>query len=289
MSTLRVEIRSADGRKAVTHVDGERLLIGSGAHCDVRLPLDQAASEHVAIQVVGGTVRAESKASEPPATVNGVAFTSIPLAPDVPLKIGSTLLFVALGDFALDGAPLVRAQKKEGMSPLMKVLGVGVLLAGGYLVLDWDTATVAMAPTRAPELFAPAPATCPQAAADQARSFAAEKFDIAEGKRERSPFAPKDGVQAVLLYDTARVCFEQAGDQASAAEADSAAKQLRASLTQDFRARRVRLEHLMAIGDYELAKNDVRVLRSLTEGKQGPWVNWLAAANQTVKQKAGPR
>lgn len=273
----------------MTHVDGERLLIGSGAHCDVRLPLDQAASEHVAVQVVGGTVRAESKASEPPATVNGVPFTSIPLAPDVPLRIGTTLLFIALGDFAFDGAPAEREQKKEATSPFMKILGIGVLGALAYLFLNHDTTPLDVAPTRTPDLFPAVAASCPQSAPDQARSFAAEKFDIAEGKRERSPFAPKEGIQAVQLYETARACFQQAGDQASAAEADGAAKQLRASITQDFRARRVRLEHLLDIGDYELAATDVRVLRSLTDGRPGPWATWLVAVNQTIRQKAPPK
>jgi hypothetical protein len=29
----------------------------------------------------------------------------------------------------------------------------------------------------------------------------------------------------------------------------------------------------------------VRVLRTLTESQQGPWVNWLAGIDQLVKQK----
>ena len=284
MSLLRFEIRYADGRKEITHVDGERALIGNGAHCDIRLPLDQAAQEHVAVEVIGGTVRLETKAFEPAATVNGMPFTNMPITPDVPLKIGSTRIFIALGDAGFEGA--VVQKKAEQTSPLMKVVAVAVLVAGAYMLMSDDEQPMAAAPAQAPELFAATPtATCPQGAPDQARAFAQDKFDLAEGKRERSPFAPKDGVEAVQLYDVASACFKVGGDQGRAAEAATDAKQLRASITQDFRARRVRLEHLLAVGDFQLAKNDVKVLRALTEGKQGKYVDWLQQQNQMLKQR----
>jgi hypothetical protein len=285
VSLLRFEIRYADGRKEVTHVDGERALIGNGAHCDIRLPLDQAAHEHVAVEVIGGTVRLETKAFEPAATVNGMPFTNMPIVPDVPLKIGSTRIFIALGDAVFEGGAVVQ-KKTEQTSPLMKVLAVVVLVAGAYMVMSNDEQPGTVAPAQAPELFpAKSAVTCPQTAPDQARAFAADKFDVAEGKRERSPFAPKDGVEAVQLYDLAGACFKVGGDQARADLAATSSKQLRASITQDFRARRVRLEHLLAVGDYQLATNDVKVLRALTEGKQGKYVDWLQQQSQMLKQR----
>jgi hypothetical protein len=289
VSLIRFEIRYADGRKEVTHVDGERALIGHGAHCDVRLPLDQAANEHVAVQIVGETVRVETKAFDPPATVNGLPFTTMPIGPDVPLTIGATRVFISLGDFGIEGVAVVKKRNKDGTSPFMKVLGVGVLVAGAYMFMNNDEAEAPTAPMQAPELFGPAATTCPQAAPDQARAFAVDKRDIAEGKRERSPFVPKDGVQAVELYEVAAACFRRAGDSAGASAAQSDAAQLRASITQDFRARRIRLEHLIGVGDYQLARYDVTVLRSLTEGKPGPWVNWLAHVAQVVTQSGAPQ
>jgi hypothetical protein len=283
MSVIRFEIRYADGRKEVANVEGERALIGSGAHCDVRLPLDQAASEHVGVEVVGGTVRLESKAFEPAATVNGMPFTTIPIPADVPLKIGSTRIFIAMSDAALDG-PVVKRNSEE-TSPFMKVLGMLVLVAGAYMLLSDDEHAAPVAPSQAVELFPTKTATCPQSAPDQALVAAANTYDIAEGKRERSPFAPKDGVQAVSLYRTAAACFRTGGDQARSDDATFAATQLGNSLTQDFRARRVRLEHMLAVGDYELARHDVQVLRALTEGQTGEYVMWLAEQNRLLKQK----
>ncbi len=286
MSLLRFEIRYADGRKEVAMVDGERALIGNGAHCDIRLPLDHAAYEHVAVEVVGGTVRVESKAVEPPATVNGMPFTNIPMTSDVPLRIGSTRIFIALGEGVFDGA-IVTKVKSEKTSPLMKLLGLAVLGGGIWFAVTTPESQESVdAPTVMPELFLPRPTACPQDSADQALSFAQEKFDIAQGKRERSPFAPKEGVQAVNLYELASACFKKAGVAPMVASADLAASQLRADIVQDFRSRRIRLERLLAIEDYELARKDVAILRSLTEGRQGQYMTWLGLVNQTVKQKA---
>lgn len=280
---IRFEIRYADGKKEIANVDGERALIGNGAHCDVRLPLDQAASEHVGVEVIGGTVRLESKAFEPPATVNGLPFTNMPISPDVPLTIGTTRIFIAIGDGAVDG-PVVR-KNAEQTSPFMKVLGMLVLVAGAYMVLTPDESPVVEAPSQAVELFPKKDVKCPQSAPDQALAVANDKFDIAEGKRERSPFAPKDGVQAVDLYRTAAACFKVAGNQAHAEDATQAATQLSTTITRDFRARRVRLEHVLAVGDYELARHDVQVLRALTEGQTGEYVMWLAQQNRMLKQQ----
>jgi hypothetical protein len=287
MSLIRFEIRYADGKKEIANVDGERALIGNGAHCDIRLPLDQAASEHVAVEVIGGTVRLETKAFDPPATINGMPFTNMPISPDVPLKIGSTRIFITIGELALDGGPVFQ-KKAEQTSPLMKLLAVGVLFAGAFMLLSGDDATTSEAPSQAVDLFTQTPATCPQTTADQALALANDKFDIAQGKRERSPFAPKDGVQAVELYKVASACFRVGGDPKDAEEADLAAEQLSTSLTQDFRARRVRLEHTLAAGDLELARHDVQVLRSLTEGKSGAYVQWLQQQNTMLKQKTKP-
>ncbi len=285
MSLLRFEIRFADGRKEVANVDGEHALIGNGAHCDIRLPLDQAANEHVAVEVVGGTVRLETLAFDPPATVNGMPFTNMPITTDVPLKIGSTRIFIALGDATFDGSPVVQKIQAEETSPAIKILGVLAAVLGAYMLLFPDEPPMVAAPAQIPELFPAVTVTCPQTAPDQAKAFASDKLDIAEGKRERSPFAPRDGVEAVQLYALASACFKVGGDGARAADADLAAKQLRTSITQDFRARRVRLEHLLAVRDFDLAKNDVRVLRALTEGKQGRYVEWL----QQQKQFLTPR
>jgi hypothetical protein len=282
MSILRFELRFADGRKQVATVEGERALIGAGAHCDVRLPLDQAANEHVAVQVVGGTVRIEKRAMEPAATVNGAPFGTMPITADMPLVVGSTRIFISLINAEVKRA----APKRTGDAatpPFVQVLGLVAVAVGGYLVLPKDPPKV-LPPADLPDLFVGAAPAC-EMAPDQALSMAEARRSVAEADRERSPFVAKDGIQAVQLYETAAECFRKGGDADKAASATTAAESLRQSITLDFRARRVRLEHLLAVEDYELAARDVRVLRTLTEGKRGPWVDWLGKMDQLVKQK----
>lgn len=284
MSILRFEIRFPDGRTEIATVEGERALIGHGAHCDVRLPLDQAASEHVAVQVVAGTVRIESKAFEPEATVNGMPFATIPITPDSPLTVGNTKIFISLVETTVrGGGPAKKRSNEAATSPLVQALGIAVIAAGAYMLLPKDQPRTVV-PVDVPDLFSgPAPAC--DMAPDQALSRAAARLDIAQADRERSPFVAKDGILAVQLFETAAECFRRGGAAAQAADAKGAAEALRQSITLDFRARRVRLEHLLAVEDYELAARDVRVLRTLTESKSGPWVDWLMAIDQMVKQK----
>jgi hypothetical protein len=286
VSLIRFEIRYPNGRKEVMTLETQRALIGSGAHCDIRLPVDQASAEAVAVEVVGDTVRVEAKSHYPPATINGALFTAVPLPPDVPVRIGAVSVFIAL-ERELGGAATTQ-KNASGVSAFTKVIALLGLAGAAYMALDTDDAPAPPAPAQTPNLFVAAPAACPQTSPDQALSLANEKFDIAEGKRERSPFAPREGVQAVQLYELAGACFRQARDAARAADADTSARQLQEAITQDFRARRIRLEHLMAAKDYELAGSDAAVLSALTEGQQGPWVTWLADTSRTLKQK-GPK
>ena len=44
MSGLEFRIRHPDGRSEELVVDSDRVLIGSGAHCEIRLPAAEAAS-----------------------------------------------------------------------------------------------------------------------------------------------------------------------------------------------------------------------------------------------------
>jgi hypothetical protein len=288
MSIIRFDIRFADGRNDVATVEGERALIGHGAHCDVRLPLDQAANEHVAVQVVGGTVRIESKAFEPEATVNGMPFATMPITPELPLTVGTTRIFISLVETTVRRhGPTSKGKSEASTSPLVQALGLAIIAAGAFFLLPKPQVKV-VAPVDMPDLFSgPAP-TCDMAP-DQALSRAAARLDIAEADRERSPFVAKDGVQAVQLFETAAECFRRGGDVAQASEATKAARDLRESIMLDFRARRVRLEHLLAVGDYELAARDVHVLRTLTETRSSPWISWLAGIDQLVKQKVSTK
>jgi len=123
--------------------------------------------------------------------------------------------------------------------------------------------------------------------ADQALALALEKKVVAEGKRERRPFHVQDGVAAVPLFETVSACFRVANDATSAQNASSAAAQLRAKIDEDYRAHQVRLEHALNVNDLATAQKEVSVLRAFTEGKSGPYVQWLSNLDRKLQQKVG--
>jgi hypothetical protein len=89
----------------------------------------------------------------------------------------------------------------------------------------------------------------------------------------------------VGLFETAAVCFKSGGrvDQANDASADAA--QLRSVITRDMRTRRLRLGQMLKLRDDELAERDVKQLESLTRGKQGPFVSWLASVRTELNAR----
>ena len=63
----------------------------------------------------------------------------------------------------------------------------------------------------------------------------------------------------------------------------------RREMTDDFRTRRVRLEHALNVGDNVSAQKEVRILLQFTENKSGEYVTWLSNLDRTLKLKAGSK
>jgi hypothetical protein len=284
MSLIQFDIRHPNGQRESTVVDGQRALIGSGSHCDVRLPMDQAAYEHVRIEVIGNTLRAEAVAENPPATIDGMPLTASTLTRESTLGVGHVRLFVSHVADLLDGSSVKAANKQS--SPVVQVGLVAIFAVAVYLLLSEQETPIAPPPAQAPKLFAAGAPACPQANPIQAVAFGQEQFDLANGKRERMPFSVTDCVAAVGLYQLAAACFTAGGVKSQASEAEEAAVSLRQSLSDDFRARQLRLTYSLKVADYQLAKQDVAVLRGMTSGQKGPYVEWLATASKQLAARS---
>jgi len=284
MTTILFDIRYEDGRREAATVEGERALVGSASYCDVRLPMGEAADEHVLVELVGAAVYVRGLAEGALTTLDGAPVTTALLADGSVLGIGR----VRVGVKTLteeDATPRLTA-KRSGNAPQLVALAVITLLALGFVVFGLQQdAAIAPAPERAPELFAGAPPACPKDVSSGALAFAEEQADMAVTTHERMPFAPHEGVVAVGLYETAAACFRSAGARERAADAQQAAESLKGELSDDFRARRLRLSHVLALEDYELAKVDVAALRAMTTGKQGPYVEWLKKVDRQLETK----
>jgi hypothetical protein len=284
LAVLKFDIRYPNGQRELAEVEGERALVGSASHCDVRLPVDQAAYEHLVIEVSGGIVRAFAKATHPPATIDGMALTESAVKPESILGVGGVSLFVLFVPDVGEGDSLTTKDKQES-SPIVRIVALVALPVAGYLLLAENEAAVAAPPTEAPALFAEAPKKCPTDQPVQALAMAEEQLELATSKQERMPFALKEGAAAVPLYETAAACFAQGQSSAKAKDAAERGKGLRESVELDFRTRTLRIERMLKVEDYELVSHDIKVLSSLLTKKKGPFVNWVASVKQRLKKE----
>jgi hypothetical protein len=288
VSGLEFRIRHPDGRQEQLVVDSDRVLVGSGAHCEIRLPATEAAVEHVLVTFLGGGVFATARELNPSPTINGSPFTQAPLLAESVLGVGRVQILVGVVDVA-ENANVIK-KKTEKTSPMTYVLAAVAVPLSLYIILDEppsDGTSAKDRPKEVPALWS-APATiCPQKASDQALGFARDKRIIAEGKRERSPFHVQDGVLAVPLFQTSAACFRAGGDGASAREMDAAADKLKRSLEEDYRAHQMRLEHAVDVKDLRTAQKEVKVLLAMLSGQTGPYVTWLSNLDRRLAIKLG--
>jgi hypothetical protein len=285
---LRFHLRHPDGRAEVLTVDSDRVLIGSGAHCEIRLPGEHAAVEHVEVTMTAGGAYAQARALDRLPTINGVEFMQTPVLDSAVLGIGAVQIQVAV--VQIEDNPNVIKKKTEKTSPMTYVLAlIAAPLALYVIFADEGGTTAKKMPTEKPELWAEPVKTCPVQAQDQAAALASEKWVLAEGKAERRPFRVQDGVQAVPLYETAAACFRVGGDETSAKSAGDSASTLRDKVSEDYRAHQVRLEHALSVNDLPMAHKEVKILLAFTEGQSGPYVEWLSSIDRQLQLKLGEK
>ena len=284
---LKFQIRYPNGQLEQINIEHERALIGSGAHCDIRLPIDQAAVEHVLVEVgAGGNVFAHALSFEPAPTMNNIPFTQAPLPAETLLGVGQVQIYAQAADLA--GGMVQTQEKKSGASPITVIAILLMIPAVAYLFfVDPPPDDVATKPPKEPDLWGAVVTACPQPGGDQALALAREKRSVADAKRERRPFHIQDGVAAVPMYELASACFRAGGDIDSSNQANAAANALRRELSDDYRTQRVRLEHAISVQDGKTAQRQVRILLAFTEGKPGDYVTWLSNLDRRLKMKLG--
>jgi len=284
---LKIQTRHATGQVEQLAIESERVKIGSGAHCEIRLPITEARVEHVLVELGPAGLFARALSFEPQPTINNVPFTQAPLPPGAVLGVSNTQIYIEVVETA--GAA-VGQQKQKKSSPLMIVALALIVPAAALLLLDEEEGSLGGSEAshpQPPELWGPPTTACPHAERAQALAYARERIAAADAKRERRPFYVQDGVSAVPIYEIAAACFRHGGDAASASLAEEAANYLRREITDDFRMRRVRLDHALATQDYVSAQKEVRVLLQFVEGKSGDYVTWLANLERKLKLKIG--
>lgn len=282
---LVFQIRLNTGQMETLSVDADRVLIGSGAHCDIRLAIDQARIEHIRVDVVPQGVFATAMSFEPPPTINGVTFTQAPLPPNAIIGVGQTQIQVQL---APGGGAANLKNPKKTKKPL---LWFGLLMIGAgaatNLFLEPEGANK-LGKIEPPPLWPDQPqSVCPRPAGPVARNFAYDTLTMAESKRERRAFYPQDGVQSVLDFEVSAACFRAAGEPASAAYCDEAARGLRQEMTQDFRKFRERLRYHYTHEEWVSARYDVRNLLAFTDNVPGEYKDFLKNTARDISMRGG--
>jgi hypothetical protein len=285
MRVLRFDIRLPTGHTEQLTVEHERALIGSGAHCEIRLPIDQAKVEHAVVELTPAGLFARAQSFEPPPTLNGIPFTQSPLPQGAVLGVNQVQIRIEVVDSAL--APGASQQQQKKNSPIVLVALPLLLMACYYLFFMTDPGGDSLGePGKLTELWGPAVADCARPG-PQALAFANQQLAIAEGKRERRPFYVQDGVSAVPVYETAAACFRVANEHHLSSYCGEVAKALRKELADDYRTHHLRLEHLLKAEDWATAQKEVRILLAFTEGKSGEYVEWLRNLDRNLKLKVG--
>jgi hypothetical protein len=281
-SALRIELHRR-GVMQVLEVQADRALVGSGAHCDLRLAPDEAAIEQLTIEARDEEVYATVRALEPACRLNGAPFLEGRLTPDSLLELSGVALRVTLTELKQQKAP--SARKGSETHPAVQVLGLVAVAAGLYYVLDKPAVTpsVLANSVNPPALFAGAPPACPQSDVEAARSLAEQELADADSKAERAPFYPGDGIAAVHLYERAAACHERAQNHGLASEARAAAKVLKQRLADELHVHHLRLERLLTQKKYADGSRELRLVADFVEDPAHPYAHWLSAVKRELE------
>lgn len=275
-SALRIELHRS-GKVEVLEVRGDRALVGSGAHCDVRLLPDEAAVEQLVVDVRSEEVFVRVSSFEPPCRLNGAPFLEGRVSPDAVIELGDLALCVRLTQPTRGDGPSKKT--KDQTHPAVQALGLLGVAFGFYFVLNKppEVESALRSAESPPALFAGQARDCPHSEREAARSLALQDLVDAENKRERSPFYPHDGLLAVPLYERAAACYERAGMPEPARDVRAAAAALKLRLADELHLRHVRIERFIAQEKFDALRHEVRLAAELVEDKSHPYAHWLSA------------
>jgi hypothetical protein len=181
--------------------------------------------------------------------------------------------------------PSAPARAPRGsVSPLLLVgvpLIIGVLL--WLLFSGDDTSESLAAPETAPVLFA-AVLGCPNDGAGTAHQRAEDDERAASAMIDRYPFAPEDGVEAVVRFRRAQACFRDSGDAPSAERLRTLGDVAQHRVEGDYRTRVFRLRRALDAGYSRRALHEVRALRAMLGARPtDAYVAWLARVEHALE------
>ncbi|MGC4093343.1 MAG: FHA domain-containing protein [Polyangiaceae bacterium] len=280
-SSLKFVVCEDGGVRRELSVDSDVALVGSGAHCEIRLPAEHAAPEQLRLQVRAGAVFAEARSLSPLTLLNGAPFTQGRLLPGSSLRVGNSEISV---EVARAQAPTKLERKESARSKFVYVLGaIGFPLGFWMLLNESPSAAQEVHAVAPPALFDGASAACAESAPGPAQAQAESELGRAESLRERAPFEAEEGVDAVAAFARSAACFKAAGQADEAARATQAAEDLKRRMNREFRLHQVRLEWARSTQHHDEARKEVRLLLSFVGRRGGEYANWLSALDRQIE------
>lgn len=270
---LRFEIERAGAAPEVIEVlevDAPRALVGSGAHCEVRLGAHEAAAEHLLLRCTRRGLEAVCCGAPAATLLDGAPFVRGVIPDRARFSIGDCRVRVErTGNRFAD-----RAQGSG--RPLLAVLGVASIAALVTLLLEPSGAGSVAPPPRTPALWTTADAQgCARTESDQAYQLGRMHWQAALMKQERSPYHLEDAMLAVAQFQRAQACFEQTHDRDAAARAGREFERLLRQVEADYHRRRVLLERAIEQGEWRTAAREAIALQRLLGDRHPDYAGWL--------------
>lgn len=283
-SILKFGLRFADGRKQELTVDAPTVLIGSGSHCEIRLPAEDAAVEQLLITTDAAGLSGQVRSLERSVTLNGVPFVEGRLLPDSLLCIGRVELIVSVVETAVTRS--VGPKKGSDSRGIYILAAIGFPL-GFYLIFTHRRVDPGLpAEVEPPVLFAASSGgRCVEQDRAAAMALGMQELRRGETARERAPFSGQDAVGSVDAFQRASACFSTAASPERASDAAHQAELLKKDVEGDFHVHRVRLERALATKRYEDARTEVRLLLSYVGRHSGAYANWLTSLDRQIELK----
>ncbi|MBX3191213.1 MAG: hypothetical protein KF819_29720 [Labilithrix sp.] len=273
------EIKYETGRRERVEIDAPRILLGSGAHCDIRLAPEIGEWEHVVLTVEGDTLVARLLARGGGAIVDGAPLQEAALVDGSRLAIGAFEVVFRRAVGALE-------QKPKRSTPRFAVLlGLLFVPAVTFVAVQARRVESFAPPAETPSPLGEVKKACPAETRDRALVLAKEKIANGHAKRQRWKFHTRDGVDAVVSFEIASACFAAGGDGASATAAGDLAASLRAAVLHEYRIHRIKLERALEGGNAEAALAFVKLQREMlyTRDIEDPYVRWLTIMQRKLE------
>lgn len=284
-SALMLVVRDDERILTTVTVDSGGLLVGSAAHCDVRLSATQVAAEQLFFQLsADGSILAHSRDPNTLVSLKGAAFARGIVPEGSSLQIGRLSLVPSVV-----AARTATAAKPNQRGSRLRLLAMALLAVVGIVLMKPAKESSAATFMKAPALFDSNPVQCSEAHSDLALAAVAEWLAEARDLHERSPFAPQSGIQAVELYQRAGACLERFGPRSAAEEAAQSAADLQRRLELDFHAHRVRLARALEAKNAAAAAREVALVRSFIGDRTGPFSDWLSTLSRKLGLQLGQK